>query len=117
MALHTDAGAQSVAASDQLLVSGWSSGAIHAHSLGGGPVGQGVPLWSIPGAHATAHASGVPALQISQHGRFIASGGAGGELRVWDVASREMASHLKHHGAAITDLKVCSSRRSLWAVP
>lgn len=37
---------------------------------------------------------------------FIASGGAGGELRVWDLASREMVAHLKHHSLAITDLKV-----------
>lgn len=39
-------------------------------------------------------------------GDFIASGGAGGELRVWDLASREMVVHLKHHSLAITDLKV-----------
>lgn len=37
---------------------------------------------------------------------FIASGGAGGELRVWDLASREMVVHLKHHSLSITDLKV-----------
>lgn len=29
-----------------------------------------------------------------------------GELRVWDLASREMVVHLKHHSLAITDLKV-----------
>jgi hypothetical protein len=41
-----------------------------------------------------------------RRGDFIASGGAGGELRVWDLASREMVVHLKHHSLAITDLKV-----------
>jgi hypothetical protein len=38
--------------------------------------------------------------------QFVASGGAGGELRVWDLASREMVAHMKHHTMAITDLKV-----------
>jgi hypothetical protein len=39
-------------------------------------------------------------------GHFVATGGAGGELRVWDSASREIASHMKHHTMPITDLKV-----------
>jgi hypothetical protein len=39
-------------------------------------------------------------------GHFIASGGAGGEVRVWDVASREMVTHLKFHSQAITDMEV-----------
>lgn len=46
-------------------------------------------------------------------GDFIASGGAGGELRVWDLSSREMVVHLKHHSLAITDLK--ASRHHLVA--
>jgi hypothetical protein len=49
----------------------------------------------------------------TQHrGDYITSGGAGGELRVWDLASREMVAHLKHHNAAITDLKVCVCARA-----
>ncbi|KAF8060525.1 CFAP52 [Scenedesmus sp. PABB004] len=127
-ALHnTDAAAQSVALSPDgaLLVSGWSDGDIHCHGRGGAQGGAGgapgaparpapgaaahapgAALWCIPQAHATAHSAGVPALQVSHRGHFIASGGAGGEVRVWDVASRELVSHLKHHVMPITDLKV-----------
>jgi hypothetical protein len=43
---------------------------------------------------------------VLHRGDFIASGGAGGELRVWDLASREMVCNLKHHALAIIDLKV-----------
>ncbi|WIA35292.1 hypothetical protein OEZ86_003749 [Tetradesmus obliquus] len=101
---HHGVAAQSVALSPQLLLSGWSDGFIHCHSRAGPK--PGTPLWCIPNAHATAHSCGVPALQLSHRGHFIASGGAGGEIRVWDLASREMVSHMKHHVMAITDLKV-----------
>lgn len=50
-------------------------------------------------------------------GDFIASGGAGGELRVWDLASREMVVHLKHHSLAITDIKVGGGLQGLHAMP
>jgi WD40 repeat protein len=61
-------------------------------------------------------------LDVSRHrlllhrGDFIASGGAGGELRVWDLASREMVVHLKHHSLAITDLKVNATSMG-WSSP
>jgi hypothetical protein len=58
--------AQSVAASPQLLLSGWSDGFIRCHSrLGTGQQQLGMLLWSIPNAHARTHACGVPALQLS----------------------------------------------------
>ncbi|KAF6264277.1 flagellar associated protein [Scenedesmus sp. NREL 46B-D3] len=101
---HHGVAAQSVALSPQLLLSGWSDGFIHCHSRAGPK--PGTPLWCIPNAHATAHSCGVPALQLSHRGHFVASGGAGGEIRVWDLASREMVSHMKHHVMGITDLKV-----------
>lgn len=36
----------------------------------------------------------------------MSSGGASGEVRVWDASSRELVAHLKHHGQPITDVKV-----------
>lgn len=55
--------AQSVALSPELLLSGWADGYIRCHARSGPK--RGAALWSIPSAHATAHASGVPALQFS----------------------------------------------------
>ncbi|KAI8474579.1 MAG: flagellar associated protein [Monoraphidium minutum] len=63
-------------------------------------------LWSVPGAHQTPAACGVTAVEVSNRGHFVVSGGAGGEVRVWDASSRELAAHLKHHAQPITDVKV-----------
>lgn len=71
-ALPNGVAALSVAASPQVILSGWSDGCIHCHSRGGatysrtGPQQQqGAPLWCIPNAHVRAHACGVTALQLS----------------------------------------------------
>jgi len=81
-------------------------------------------LWSIPDAHRTPAACGVTAVQVSNRGHFVATGGAGGEVRVWDGTSRELVSHLKHHGQPVTDLKamlddvhlLCTSEDRSWSV-
>lgn len=36
------------------------------------------------------------------------TGGAGGEVRAWDLRSREMASNMKLHNGPISDLAVLS---------
>lgn len=71
-----------------------------------GPAPHAQLLWTVPGAHATPAASGASALCLSRRGRYVASGGAGGEVRLWDAASREMVCQLKHHTGAVTDLGV-----------
>lgn len=55
--------AQSVALSPELLLSGWADGHIRCHARSGPK--PGAAMWSIPNAHASAHAIGVPALQLS----------------------------------------------------
>jgi hypothetical protein len=67
--------ALSVAASSEVLLSGWSDGFIHCHSRGpAGPHQQrGAALWSIPNAHIRTHATGVTALQLSN--RYVRHGG------------------------------------------
>lgn len=39
---------------------------------------------------------------------FVLTGGAGGEVRAWDLRSREMASNMKLHNGPISDLAVLS---------
>merc|ERR1711879_1007149 len=43
---------------------------------------------------------------ISSNVRFVMSAGVEGELRVWELRTREMASHLKEHGARVNDVKL-----------
>lgn len=96
-----------------VLVSGWSDGCIRSHSSE-----TGAPAWSIDNAHT----GGVTALVLSHNQRFIVSGGAGGEVRVWDIRKRDMVSHLKEHSMAVTHLAIyrddthaisCSRDRSI----
>lgn len=90
-----------------LVVSGWGDGTIRAHARGSAPPGgQLQQAWLVNGAHSLAHSCGVTALGVAHRGRFVASGGAGGEIRLWDARSREMAGHMKMHTAPVNDIKV-----------
>ena len=57
-------------------------------------------LWQI----ANAHKGGVTALVLSSNCKFICSGGMEGEVRVWEIRSRELVSHLKEHTSKVTSL-------------
>ena len=61
---------------------------------------NGSNLWFIDNAHV----DGVSALTLSHNSRFILSGGHHGELRLWEMRSRELISHLKEHGQAVSDI-------------
>ena len=54
---------------------------------------SGSPLWIIDNAHR----GGVTALALSHNQRFILTGGKEGEVRVWELRTRELVSHLKEH--------------------
>ncbi|CAM9496227.1 unnamed protein product, partial [Laminaria digitata] len=40
--------------------------------------------------------------------RFLVSGGTEGELRVWELRSRDLVSHLKQHGQRVTSITLFS---------
>ncbi|KAH8074385.1 WD repeat-containing protein [Aureococcus anophagefferens] len=70
------------------LISGWSDGKIRAHESD-----TSTPLWLIDHAHR----GGVSALVLANNQRFIMTGGGEGDVRVWELRSRELVSHLKEH--------------------
>lgn len=78
-----------------ILLSGWSDGKILAHDADNGQ-----SLWFIDNAHVEC----VTAICLSHNNRFILSGGLYGEIRLWEMRSRELISHLKEHGQKITTL-------------
>jgi WD40 repeat protein len=41
---------------------------------------------------------------LSHNGRFVLTGGPGGEVRLWEMKSRELISHLKEHVQKVTAL-------------
>ncbi|OQR89815.1 hypothetical protein ACHHYP_06029 [Achlya hypogyna] len=78
-----------------ILLTGWTDGCVRCHGSDTGDF-----LWSIDNAHT----GGVTALVLSNNQRFIVSGGAGGDVRVWDLRKRDMVSHLKEHSMTVTAL-------------
>ena len=77
------------------LICGWSDGRIRAFDAD-----NGAALWSIDHAHK----AGVTSLVLSNNARFILSGGEEGDVRVWELRSRELVSHLKEHRGRVTGL-------------
>lgn len=61
---------------------------------------QGQCLWNIDHAHK----GGVTTMRLPTNVRFVVSGGAEGELRVWELKTRQMISNLKEHTARVNDL-------------
>ena len=53
-----------------------------------------------------AHVGGVSSLTLSHNHRFLLTGGPSGEVRLWELRSRELVSHLKEHKQNITSLVV-----------
>ena len=78
-----------------ILISGWSDGRIVAHSAETGD-----SLWMLDNAHV----GGVTALALSNNRRFVLSGGPAGEVRLWELRSRELVSHLKEHKQKVTSI-------------
>lgn len=79
------------------LFSGWSDGLVLCHNAETGQI-----LWFIENAHP----GGVTALCLSHNRRFILTGGNEGDLRLWELRSRSMISHMKEHVNRVNDIKL-----------
>jgi WD40 repeat protein len=66
----------SLSYSPDVMISGWSDGVIRGYCPNTGEY-----LWHIDDAHK----GGVTSLLLSNNQRFIMSGGAEGEVRVWEL--------------------------------
>lgn len=80
---------------DSLLLSGWSDGKIIAYDVSNGSY-----IWHVENANI----GGVTALTVANNGKFLLSGGMNGDVRLWDIRSRELVSHLKEHTSRVTCL-------------
>ena len=85
------------------IYTGWSDGVIRCHDVHT-ESGKKDLLWQIDGAHV----SGVTAIEMSDSEKFFVTGGEDGEVRLWDVKSRELVSHLKEHNSRVTSLALFS---------
>eukprot|EP00929_Paragymnodinium_shiwhaense_P085336 TRINITY_DN4573_c0_g1_i1.p1 TRINITY_DN4573_c0_g1~~TRINITY_DN4573_c0_g1_i1.p1 ORF type:complete len:497 (-),score=72.40 TRINITY_DN4573_c0_g1_i1:46-1536(-) len=95
--MRTRAHPSSCTASEDIMIAGCSDGSLMAFDCA-----EGRNLWQIDNSHK----GGVTCVQLSSNVRFVMSGGAEGELRVWELRTKEMASHLKEHAARVNDVKL-----------
>lgn len=80
----------------ECIVSGWQDGLIRCHDCETGEL-----LWAIQEAHK----HGVTAIMVAHNQRFFLSGGQDGEVRVWDIKSRELVCNLKEHKQMVTQVE------------
>lgn len=59
-------------------------------------------LWILDNANP----GGVTAMALSHNRRFILTGGPSGEVRLWELRTRELISHLKEHKQKITSIQL-----------
>ena len=88
-----------------VVFSGWTDGKIRAQNAEAGGGAPMATLWTMDECHS----GGVTAMATSHNNRFIVSGGMRGEVRVWEIRSREMIRHLKQHTMAVTSISVASN--------
>ena len=55
------------------------------------------------------HRGGVTSLARSANEKFLVSGGEEGDVRVWEIKTRQMVLHLKEHKMAVTALQICDA--------
>lgn len=82
---------------EEVVISGWSDGKIRSFRTDNCEL-----LWAIDNAHK----NGVTTLCISNNFKFLATGGNSGDVRVWEIRSRELISHLKEHTSTVTKVEV-----------
>ena len=75
-----------------IIISGWSDGKIIAYNE------EGSYLWQIDAAHPEA----VTCLTLSHNRRFLMTGGPQGEVRMWELRTRDLISNLKEHKSKVT---------------
>lgn len=93
----------SVCVSTDHLLSGWSDGKIRCHA-----VYDGKSLWEIHDAHKITRGNAVSSLCLSNNEKFVLSGGEDGTVRMWEVRSKEMVTHLKEHKSRVSQLTLFS---------
>jgi WD40 repeat protein len=78
-----------------IIISGWSDGKVIAYSDE-----TGERLWLIDSAHP----GGVLSMALSHNQRFILTGGPTGDVRLWELRTRDLISNLKEHVNKVTSL-------------
>ena len=82
---------------DDMIISGWNDGNIRCYRTYGEE-----QLWQIDNAHK----GGVSAITMNSQSKFVVTGGYKGEVRLWEIRSKEMVSNLKEHLQKVTKVEL-----------
>jgi len=94
----------SICVSTDHILSGWSDGKIRCHAAC-----DGKSLWEIHDAHKIVRGGhAVSTLCLSNNEKFVLSGGEDGAVRMWEIRSKEMVTHLKEHKSRVSQFALFS---------
>lgn len=88
----------------EIQLSSWSDGSVRCHDL---------PNFKLLWTHANAHRSPITSLCLSQSTKYFVTGSAEGEIKVWDIRTREMRGELKDHKQAVVHLQLFDDDKHL----
>lgn len=88
----------------EILLSSWTDGAVRGYDMTNRE-----HLWS----HSNAHRSGLTSLCVSPSMKFYVTGAAEGDIRAWDIRSRQLKCELKDHRQEIVKLCLLSDDRHM----
>eukprot|EP00668_Euglena_longa_P029336 GGOE01036682.1.p1 GENE.GGOE01036682.1~~GGOE01036682.1.p1 ORF type:complete len:679 (-),score=199.82 GGOE01036682.1:158-2194(-) len=88
----------------EICLSAWSDGCIRAFDATNGEF-----LWNVDNAHRCS----ITALVIAPNLKFFVTGGAEGEVRLWEMKTREMVTELKEHKGMVTGLRIMADSSHL----
>jgi WD40 repeat protein len=86
----------------EIQLSAWSDGCVRCHDMTNFQL-----LWT----HARAHRSAVTAIAVSQSMKFFVTGSSEGDIKIWDMRTRELKGELKDHLQAIVKLEIFDDDR------
>lgn len=90
-------GGTGVCVSDDLIITSWEDGRIRAFANSGTKC-----WWQI----ADAHKSPIRCMSLAKNQKFVATGSDSGVVRIWNIRTRTMVSHIKEHTAAVNGLQL-----------
>lgn len=68
-------------------------------------------LWTVDNAHK----GGVSTIDLSNNFKFFVTGGVDGGVRVWEIRTRELITHLKEHTSKVTKVKILPDDINLYS--
>lgn len=82
---------------DDIMISGWEDGSLRMHEVESTKC-----IWELDSVHK----NGVTSIDLTKDSKHIATGGADGVVRLWELRSLSMKTNLKEHTNKITKVKL-----------